>query len=115
MGNRASPKPWRGGELSLEQARAIVHGFDRLPRDLDSDQREAVVAQLVELGHEFGPYGLSRLVNRVVEVVAPEVAEDADRRAIERWVPRRCSTPVIGSRQARRGDWPAMPRSCRWS
>ncbi len=36
------------------------------------------------MGREFGPYGLSRLVNRVVEVVAPEVAEDADRRAVER-------------------------------
>lgn len=72
------------GQLSLEQARVIVHGLDRLPRDLDSSQREAAVAQLVELGHEFGPYGLSRLVNRVVEVVAPEVAEDADRRTIER-------------------------------
>lgn len=72
------------GELSLEQARVIVHGLDRLPDDLGNDQREAVAAQLVEFGHEFGPYGLSRLVNRAVEVVAPEVAEDADRRAIER-------------------------------
>ncbi|HEX5335135.1 MAG TPA: DUF222 domain-containing protein, partial [Propionicimonas sp.] len=72
------------GALSLEQAKVIVHGLDRLPGDLDSGQREAAVARLVEFGREFGPYGLSRLVNRVVEVVAPEVAEDADRRAIER-------------------------------
>jgi hypothetical protein len=72
------------GALSLEQAKVIVHGLDRLPRDLDSEQREAAVARLVQLGREFGPYGLSRLVNRVVEVVAPEVAEDADRRALER-------------------------------
>jgi hypothetical protein len=70
--------------LSLEQAAVIVHGLARLPRELDSGQREAVIAQLVELGHDFGPYGLSRLVNRVVEVIAPEVAEDADRRAVER-------------------------------
>ena len=72
------------GALSLEQAKVIVHGLDRLPRDLDAAQREAAAVRLVELGREFGPYGLSRLVNRVVEVVAPEVAEDADRRAIER-------------------------------
>lgn len=72
------------GRVSLEQARVIVHGLDRLPDDLGSGQREAVAAQLVEFAGEFGPYGLSRLVNRVVEVVAPEVAEDADRRAVER-------------------------------
>ena len=72
------------GELSLEQATVIVHGLDRLPRELDDSEREAVVAELVGLGREFGPYGLSRLVNRVVEVVAPQVAEDADRRAVER-------------------------------
>ncbi|MCC6497257.1 MAG: DUF222 domain-containing protein [Propionibacteriaceae bacterium] len=72
------------GALSLEQARVIVHGLDRLPDDLDGRQREAVAAQLVEFGSEFGPYGLSRLVNRAVEVVAPEVAEEADRRALER-------------------------------
>ena len=72
------------GALSLEQATVIVRGLDRLPPDLDAEQREAAAIRLVELGREFGPYGLSRLANRIVEVVAPEVAEDADLRAIER-------------------------------
>jgi len=72
------------GALSLEQAKVIVYGLDRLPPDLEAEQREAAATRLVELSREFGPYGLSRLVNRIVEVVAPEVAEDADRRAIER-------------------------------
>lgn len=72
------------GALSVEQVRVIANGLDRLPDDLDSGQREAVANHLVELAKEFGPYGLSRLVNRAVEVVAPEVAEDADRRAVER-------------------------------
>ena len=71
-------------ELSVEQARVIVRGLDRLPDQLDDAQRDAVATQLVEFGNEFGPYGLSRLVNRAVEVVAPEVAEDADRASIER-------------------------------
>jgi len=70
--------------LSVEQARVISTGVDRLPVELDRDQRERVEQQLVELGREFGPYGLSRLVNRAVEVVAPEIVEDADRRAVER-------------------------------
>lgn len=72
------------GSLSVEQARVIVTGLDRLPDDLDAAQRAAVAAQLIDLGAEFGPYGLSRLVNRAVEVVAPQVVEDADRRAVER-------------------------------
>jgi len=73
-----------GGELSPEQMMVIVHGLERLPDELDSTQREAAVTRLLEWGHEFGPYGLSRLVNHLVEVVAPQVAEDADRRAVER-------------------------------
>ena len=72
------------GSLSVEQAQVILRGTERLPDGLDSSQRDAVVAQLVGFGAEFGPYGLSRLVNRAVEVVAPEVAEEADRRAVER-------------------------------
>jgi len=70
--------------LSLEQARVISAGVDRLPVELDRDQRERVERHLVGLGREFGPYGLSRLVNRAVEVVAPEIVEEADRRAVER-------------------------------
>lgn len=70
--------------LSVEQAKVIVGGLDRLPEELDAGQRESVAAHLVELGREFGPHGLARLVNRAVEVVAPDVAEDADRRAVER-------------------------------
>lgn len=46
--------------------------------------RTAVAGQLVDYGREFDPYGLARLVNRAVEVVAPQVAEDADRRSVER-------------------------------
>lgn len=72
------------GEVSVEQAKVILTGVRRLPAELDATQREQVAEHLVELAGEFGPYGLSRLANRAVEVVAPEVGEDADRRAIER-------------------------------
>jgi hypothetical protein len=73
----------RGG-LSIEQVKVISTGINRLPEELDSDQRERVEDHLVRLGAEFGPSGLARLVNRAVEVVAPQVAEDADRKAVER-------------------------------
>jgi hypothetical protein len=74
----------RRGEVSVEQARVIVTGLSRLPEELDAVQRGQVAEHLVELAGEFGPYGLSRLANRAVEVVAPEIAEDADRKSIER-------------------------------
>jgi hypothetical protein len=72
------------GRVSPEQARVIVHGLERLPADLDAEQTAAVACQLVGFAGRFGPGGLARLVNRAVEVVAPEVADDADRRAVER-------------------------------
>ena len=72
------------GRLSVEQAATIVHGLSRIPDGLSAEQVSAVAADLVEFGEQFGPYGLARLVNRAVEAVAPEIAEDADRRAVER-------------------------------
>jgi hypothetical protein len=72
------------GRVSPEQARVIVHGLQRLPADLDAGQAVAVADQLVGFADRFGPAGLARLVNRAVEVVAPETADDFDRRAVER-------------------------------
>lgn len=72
------------GAVSREQAEAILAGVERLPEELDAAQRDAVVEHLVALAADFGPTALRRLANRAVEVVAPEVAEEADRRALER-------------------------------
>ena len=41
------------GGLSVEQAKVIVRGLDRLPDDLDSAQRDVVASQLVELGRNL--------------------------------------------------------------
>lgn len=72
------------GDLSVEQAAVIVSGLQRLPAELTPAQQEAVAATLVGYAAEFGPVPLRRLVNRAVEVVAPEIAEAADRAAVER-------------------------------
>lgn len=72
------------GAISREQAEAITFGLDHLPDDLDPTAKAAVAEHLVELAAEFNPTALRRLVNRAVEVVAPEVAEAADRTALER-------------------------------
>lgn len=72
------------GGLSVEQARTIAVGLARLPEELDGAQVSAVAETMVAYGRDFDPYGLARLVHRAVEVVAPEVVDDADRRAVDR-------------------------------
>ena len=72
------------GSLSREQAEAILAGVERLPDDLDAAERVAVIERLVSYGGDFGPSELRRLGNRAVESVAPDVADEADRRALER-------------------------------
>lgn len=72
------------GKVSQEQAAAIVSGLERLPEELSRAEVDAVAAHLVELAADFNPSALRQLVNRAVEVVAPQVAEEADRRALDR-------------------------------
>lgn len=72
------------GRVSQEQAAAIVSGLERLPEELCRAEVDAVAAHLVELAAEFNPPALRRLVDRAVEVVASQVAEEADRRALDR-------------------------------
>lgn len=72
------------GRLSMEQAGVICHGLEQLPEELGAGEREQVTGLVLDLAGEFGPAALRRLVAHAVEVVAPEVAEDADRRAVER-------------------------------
>jgi hypothetical protein len=72
------------GAVSMEQATVIVHGLKRVEPELEAGQRVRVADTLVGFATDFGPAELRRLVNHAVEVVAPEVAEEADRRAVER-------------------------------
>ena len=72
------------GRLSSEQAGVICHGVSLLPDEMGASVRDRVVEQLVGLAGEFGPPALRGLVAHAVEVVAPEIAEDADRRVVVR-------------------------------
>lgn len=74
----------RSGRMSSEQAAVICHGLDHLPDDLAACEREQITAHLVSLAADFGPPALRQLVTHAVEVVAPEVAEAADRTAVDR-------------------------------
>ncbi|MEQ6900969.1 DUF222 domain-containing protein [Nocardioides sp. YIM 152588] len=79
------------GRLSLDQAKTIVHALDALPGRVGDEVRADAEARLVALGTgeaaECGglgmlPQHLRVLGRRVLDVVAPEVAEDEEARRL---------------------------------
>ncbi|TIC81262.1 DUF222 domain-containing protein, partial [Nocardioides sp. GY 10113] len=82
---------WPRGRLSLDQAKVIVHALDALPDRVGADVRSDAEARLVALGTgeapECGglgmlPQHLRVLGRRVLDVVAPAVAEDEEARRL---------------------------------
>ncbi|MGY2873834.1 hypothetical protein ACVW00_001024 [Marmoricola sp. URHA0025 HA25] len=71
-----------GAALNLNQARVITHALDQLPEDVPAEFVDRAEAQLVEYAAEFGPRELRVLGRRILEVVAPDVAEAAEARAL---------------------------------
>jgi hypothetical protein len=70
------------GRVSWEQAGVLVRALEALPGDLDPALSAKAEGHLVaEAGH-FGPRELTRLGRRVLEVVAPDVADAAGARAL---------------------------------
>jgi hypothetical protein len=72
------------GAINTEQAAVITRVISGLPQDLDASIRAR--AQQVLLGHanQFAAHELAVLGSRVLEHVAPEVAEEHQRRQLER-------------------------------
>src|SRR5689334_367602 len=74
----------REGSANLAQARVIAKALDELPVEIPAE----VVARAEEtlVGHcaEFGPRQLAQLGRRIVDVVAPEIAEEHEARALAR-------------------------------
>ncbi len=68
------------GLVSEEQATVIVRGVDALP----VEHRHDAEAHLIEVAPEHDPLALRRLAEHILEVVAPEIAEDHERTALER-------------------------------
>ncbi|MEO6511539.1 MAG: DUF222 domain-containing protein [Nocardioides sp.] len=66
------------GSLNFAQARVIVEALDRLPAGLDPELREKGEAYLVAEAAHFGPRELRRLGDRLLEVIAPDVADEAE-------------------------------------
>ncbi|MCL2612646.1 MAG: 13E12 repeat family protein, partial [Nocardioidaceae bacterium] len=66
----------RAGAVNVGQARVIVAALDALPGDLDPEVLARAEAELVELAARFDPAELRRIGRKILEVVAPDVAED---------------------------------------
>lgn len=71
------------GEVALDQARVIVRALEELPEDLEPEQVALAEKVLVGYAAEHDPATLKVLGRRVLDVVAPEVAEAHEQRKIE--------------------------------
>jgi Domain of unknown function (DUF222) len=76
------------GRVNLAQGRAIVASLDRLPRTgqfaVSAEQRAEAESHLVELAAEHDAKALRILGRRVFEVIAPDLAEQFEGKALER-------------------------------
>ena len=75
---------YAAGAASTAQVRVIGRALDDLPADLDVDVRVRAEEHLVAQAAHFCPRDLKVLGRRVLEVVAPDVAEEHEARLLER-------------------------------
>lgn len=72
------------GAVNAEQAQVVATTLADLPDDLDREVVDAAEAELITLAEKWEPATLRRFGNQVLHYVAPEVAEEVDRAALER-------------------------------
>jgi hypothetical protein len=90
------------GQVTRGQARVIVRALDELPDDLDAELRLKAEAHLLaEAGH-FDPQRLRVLGRKVLEVLAPDLAEEDERRRLE--AEERAARPLTRLSLRVRGD-----------
>ena len=68
----------REGAVTLAQAHVIRRALEMLPGAVDADTVARAEAHLVGSAGEFGPKELGRIGRRVLDVIAPEIAEAAE-------------------------------------
>ncbi|NYI76854.1 HNH endonuclease signature motif containing protein [Nocardioides panzhihuensis] len=75
----------RAGACNAAQAQEIVNALDDLPAGLDPEIRVKAEETLVAYARQFDPTRLRRLGRRILDVIAPEIAEaeEAKRLAAE--------------------------------
>jgi hypothetical protein len=72
------------GDFTTEHARVIVQILDTLPHDLPADVIAMAEEQLCDWARQYAPREVRRLGQRIVAVVAPEIAEAIEAKALER-------------------------------
>ena len=72
------------GAVNLEQAEAILRGLDTLPEDLEADLKVKAESHLIGLAADFDAKALKNLSRRLLEVVAPDVAEEHEAELLEK-------------------------------
>ena len=72
----------RDGDATLAQAQVIHRALTALPSSVDADTVAHAEAHLVAQASVFGPKELARLGRRILDVVAPEIAEEAEARRL---------------------------------
>ena len=72
------------GSVTTAQAGVIGRALDDLPADLDPELRRRAEGHLVEQAAHFSPRDLKVLGRRVLEVLAPEVAETHEAKLLAR-------------------------------
>jgi len=72
------------GEINAQQAQAIASTVTSLPAQAGSDVVDKAATVLVGYAAEHDPVALRRSGQRVLEVVAPELADELDRAALQR-------------------------------
>ena len=75
---------YAAGSVSTAQTRVIGHALDDLPADLDPGLRTRAEEHLVVEATHFCPRDLKVLGRRVLEVLAPDVAEAHEAKLLER-------------------------------
>jgi hypothetical protein len=68
----------RDGQVTAAQAHVIRRAIDALPARVGAEAVALAEAKLVAYAEEFGPKELGRLGRRILDVVAPEIAEQAE-------------------------------------
>jgi hypothetical protein len=68
----------RDGSVTLAQAHVIQRAIAALPSSVDAETVTRAEVHLVAQAAEFGPKELGRIGRRILDVVAPEIAEAAE-------------------------------------
>jgi hypothetical protein len=72
------------GAVNLDQAFVVVRALEELGDGPGPDVLAAAEAKLVEMCADFAPKELRRLGRKILEVIAPDLHDDEERRRLER-------------------------------